>query len=84
LILLSIIQAAGWPIWPLIACSIFALAIILERLYALQTTKVLPEHALQRAIDSTQQGFQASPAFKRSPKWVPLDLFLPAVYKHFL
>jgi biopolymer transport protein ExbB len=57
LILFSIIQAAGWPIWPLIACSIFALAIILERLYALQTTKVLPEHALQHAIDSTQQGF---------------------------
>ena len=53
----SIIQAAGWPIWPLIACSIFALAIILERLYALQTNKVLPEQALQRAIDSTQQGF---------------------------
>jgi len=57
LILYSIIQAAGWPIWPLIACSIFALAIILERLYALQTNKVLPEQALQRAIDSTQQGF---------------------------
>ncbi len=24
--LLSIIQAAGWPIWPLVACSILALA----------------------------------------------------------
>jgi biopolymer transport protein ExbB/TolQ len=55
--LTSIIQAAGWPIWPLIACSIFALAIILERLNALQTTKFLPEQALQHAIDITQQGF---------------------------
>ena len=55
--LFSIIQAAGWPIGPLIASSIFAPTIILERLYALQTTKFLPEQALQHAIDSTQQSF---------------------------
>jgi hypothetical protein len=36
--LFSIIQAAGWPIGPLIASSIFAPTIILERLHALQTT----------------------------------------------
>ena len=55
--MLSIIQAAGWPIWPLIACSIFALAIIFERLYALQTFKILPANALEKAIESTRQGF---------------------------
>jgi biopolymer transport protein ExbB len=55
--LFSIIQAAGWPIGPLIACSIFAPTIILERLHALQTSKFLPEQALQHAIDSKQQGF---------------------------
>lgn len=57
MILLSIIQAAGWPIWPLILCSIFALAIILERIFALRTSKVLPQNALAKAIDSTRQGF---------------------------
>jgi biopolymer transport protein ExbB len=57
LILTSIIQAAGWPIWPLIVCSIFALAIILERFYALRTDQVLPENALKVAMTSTQQGF---------------------------
>ena len=57
MILLSIIQAAGWPIWPLILCSIFSLAIILERIFALQTSKVLPQNALAKAIDSTRQGF---------------------------
>jgi biopolymer transport protein ExbB len=57
LILLSIIQAAGWPIWPLILCSIFALAIIFERIFALRTSKVLPANALTKAIDSTRQGF---------------------------
>jgi biopolymer transport protein ExbB len=64
LILISIIQAAGWPVWPLIACSIFALAIIFERLYALRTSKVLPEHALERAVDSTQKGFPTEVAIQ--------------------
>ncbi|NDP40595.1 MAG: MotA/TolQ/ExbB proton channel family protein, partial [Rhodoferax sp.] len=27
----SIIQAAGWPIWPLVACSILAMALVIER-----------------------------------------------------
>ena len=32
----SIIQAAGWPIWPLLLCSVVALALIIERLYHLR------------------------------------------------
>ena len=55
--MLSIIQAAGWPIWPLILCSILALALILERLYQLQTRKVLPPHTLEQALDATRRGF---------------------------
>jgi len=55
--LFSIIQAASWPIGPLIACSIFAPTIILERLHALQNTKFLPQQALQLAIDIAQQSF---------------------------
>ena len=46
----SIIQAAGWPIWPLIACSILALALIVERFLALKTAKVAPPNLLQEAI----------------------------------
>ncbi len=64
MILLSIIQAAGWPIWPLILCSIFALAIILERIFALRTSKVLPQNALAKAIDSTRQGFPSDATLK--------------------
>ena len=58
----SIIQAAGWPIWPLIACSVFALAIIFERLHALRTSKVLPAKALEKAIESTLKGFPSETA----------------------
>ncbi|PAT41809.1 MotA/TolQ/ExbB proton channel family protein [Vandammella animalimorsus] len=38
----SIIQAAGWPIWPLIFCSIIALAIIAERFYSLRRPGIAP------------------------------------------
>ncbi len=47
---MSIIQAAGWPIWPLIACSVLALALILERFAALRTARVAPAKLLDEAI----------------------------------
>ncbi|MDO9358505.1 MAG: MotA/TolQ/ExbB proton channel family protein [Polaromonas sp.] len=46
----SIIQAAGWPIWPLIACSILALALVIERFSSLQTRKVAPPKLIDEAI----------------------------------
>jgi biopolymer transport protein ExbB len=48
--LFSIIQAAGWPIWPLIACSILALAIIIERFISLKTAKVAPPRLLEEVL----------------------------------
>ncbi|MDQ2989378.1 MAG: MotA/TolQ/ExbB proton channel family protein [Pseudomonadota bacterium] len=46
----SIIQAAGWPIWPLVACSIVALALIIERFSSLKTPKVAPPRLLGEAM----------------------------------
>ncbi|AEG93286.1 MotA/TolQ/ExbB proton channel family protein [Ramlibacter tataouinensis] len=46
----SIIQAAGWPIWPLIACSILALALVIERFVSLKTAKVAPPRLLDEAL----------------------------------
>lgn len=48
--MLSIIQAAGWPIWPLIACSVLALALILERFIALKTARIAPPKLLEEAM----------------------------------
>jgi biopolymer transport protein ExbB len=53
---LSIIQAAGWPIWPLIACSILGLALVIERFVALKTAKVAPAKLLDEAIAVSRQG----------------------------
>ena len=46
-LLFSIIQAAGWPIWPLVACSILALAIVIERFISLKASKVAPPRLLE-------------------------------------
>jgi biopolymer transport protein ExbB len=51
---LEVIKAGGWVMWPIIACSIVAMAIIGERLWALRTSNILPRQlvpqiwALQR------------------------------------
>ena len=46
----SIIQAAGWPIWPLVACSILALALVIERFVSLTEAKVAPPKLLDEAL----------------------------------
>ena len=46
----SIIQAAGWPIWPLIACSVLALALIIERFISLKTDKIAPPKLLEEVL----------------------------------
>ncbi|BCO26355.1 hypothetical protein MIZ03_1235 [Rhodoferax lithotrophicus] len=51
----SIIQAAGWPIWPLIACSVLALALVIERFISLKTTKIAPAKLLEEVIAVTRQ-----------------------------
>jgi biopolymer transport protein ExbB len=53
---LSIIQAAGWPIWPLIACSIIGVALVIERFLSLQTRKVAPPQLLEEALLVSQRG----------------------------
>jgi biopolymer transport protein ExbB len=52
--LLSIIQAAGWPIWPLLLCSVAAFALILERLLSLRSSRVAPPRLLDEVISVTR------------------------------
>jgi biopolymer transport protein ExbB len=53
-ILLSIIQAAGWPIWPLLICSVAALALIIERFSSLRLSRVAPTRLLDEVISVTR------------------------------
>ena len=55
----SIIQAAGWPIWPLVACSILALALIIERFLSLKTDKIAPLNLLEEALSASRTAVPA-------------------------
>jgi biopolymer transport protein ExbB len=48
--LLAIIIELGWPIWPLILASVLALALIIERSFALRRDKILPGRLLTDVI----------------------------------
>jgi biopolymer transport protein ExbB len=41
--MLEIVKAGGWLMVPLVACSVVAVAIVLERLWTLQRSRVLPK-----------------------------------------
>ncbi|MDS4014000.1 MAG: MotA/TolQ/ExbB proton channel family protein [Candidatus Accumulibacter sp.] len=46
----AIVQAAGWPIWPLLLASVIAVALIIERSLALRRARVVPSGLLQRVV----------------------------------
>ena len=46
----AIIQAAGWPIWPLLIASIVAVALIIERLVILRKQRINPRGLLDKAV----------------------------------
>jgi biopolymer transport protein ExbB len=58
--LLKIVQEAGWPIWPLILCSIAAVALIVERFMALRTARIAPGYLLGEVIAVTRNGLPSA------------------------
>ena len=53
--MIEIIQAAGWPIWPILLCSVIAIGIIGERFYSLRQNMVAPRDLLPRVIQEYRQ-----------------------------
>jgi len=75
---LSIIEAAGWPIWPLILCSVIALAIIGERLWSLRQNVVLPKNLLVHAIQAYRQNGVTPQLLTQLSATAPLGQILAA------
>jgi len=48
--LFAVIQAAGWPIWPLLLASVIAVALIIERSVTLREQKILPPSLLEQVV----------------------------------
>jgi biopolymer transport protein ExbB len=51
----ALIEAAGWPIWPLVLASVISLAIIGERAWSLRSSVVTPPALLPQVIQEFRQ-----------------------------
>lgn len=68
----SIIQAAGWPIWFLLAASVIAVALIIERTATLRRAKIVPPGLLQSTIAEYRRGGVTDDLLKRLDAHSPL------------
>ena len=76
--LLALIQAAGWPIWPLIIASILALAIIFERFYSLRRSLVAPAGLLERTLEEMRRHAPTPEGLRALSEGSPLGCILVA------
>ncbi len=74
----SIIQAAGWPIWPLIIASIVALALIFERLWSLRQAIVAPAGMVDHVLAEFRQSGATPELLQRTASRGPLGRILAA------
>jgi biopolymer transport protein ExbB len=74
----SIIQAAGWPIWPLIIASIVALALIFERLWSLRQSVVAPAGLVDQVLAEFRQTGATPELLQKTALRAPLGRILAA------
>ncbi len=77
-----IIQAAGWPIWLLLIASVIALALIIERLWYLRRSRMLPPGLLEQAIRDYRERRIDNTTIARLEKNSPLGAVLATGLQH--
>jgi len=80
--LFAIIEAAGWPIYPLLLASVIALAIIGERLWSLREGVVMPQTLLAQVITEFRQNGLTAQLISRLSNGSPLGLVFAAGLKN--
>ena len=78
----AIIQAAGWPIWPLLLASIIAVALIFERSITLQQAKIVPPTLLEQVVTVYQRQGASHEVLARLAKDSPLGAVLSAALRN--
>jgi biopolymer transport protein ExbB len=76
--LISLIQAAGWPIWFLLVASIVAVTVIVERILYLRTSRVLPPTLLNEVISVARAGPVSAEHINELERHSPLGSVLAA------
>lgn len=79
--MLHIIEAAGWPIWPIILCSIIAVGIIGERFYSLRKDVVAPRDLLPQVVQEFRQKGVSTDLLNRLSQNSPLGRIFAAALK---
>jgi biopolymer transport protein ExbB len=78
----SLIEAAGWPIWPLILCSVIALAIIGERIWSLRQNVVMSKNLLVQVVQEYRQNGVSPQMLSRLSAGSPLGQIFAAALKN--
>lgn len=74
----SIIQAAGWPIWPLLLASVISVALIIERASALRSSRIVPSGLVESVVAEYRQGGVSAAMLARLQAHSPLGRVLAA------
>ncbi len=80
--MLSLIQAAGWPIWPIIIASIVAMGIIVERMWTLRLGVISPKELLPRVLNEYKRNGVNPEMVARLQQHSPLGEVLAAGLKN--
>lgn len=74
----AILQAAGWPIWFLLATSIIAVALIIERSISLRASRIIPPRLFEQVIDMYRRQGVSEDVLERLARDSPLGAVLAA------
>ena len=78
----ALIEAAGWPIWPLLLASVISLAIIGERAWSLRSSVVAPKDLLNQVVQEFRQQGVTPQLLARLAGGSPLGQVLTAGLKN--
>jgi biopolymer transport protein ExbB len=76
--LFAILQAAGWPIWFLLAASIIAVALIIERAISLRAKKIIPRSLFDQVVEVYRRQGVSEEVLQRLALDSPLGAVLAA------
>jgi biopolymer transport protein ExbB len=81
--LFAILQAAGWPIWFLLAASIIAVALIIERSISLRAKKIIPSRLFDQVVEVYRRHGVSQEVLERLAEDSPLGTVLAAGLRNY-
>ncbi len=76
--MLEIIEAGGWLMWPILACSVLATAIVCERFWSLRSNRIIPPHLVTQVWRLYRQGELDATRLRQLQSSSPLGAILAA------